>query len=453
VNTDTDEERLTRALDRIAARLRPEVLRPLAIPEDTARAGRGRYWRNWITPLAAAASVVLLVSLAVAVTGSVGGRAARSGKHPASAPVTAADIPEYLAAATRAALTNKLDTSIVVLSTSTGAEVARTPIVTNSRANTVAAAAAPDDRTFYVAQTLGSQTRVYSFSIPARGKLAHVTLVKGGVVDGTDIQNEAMPVLGELAVSPDGTRLALTVTTAEPDQRTVLDKIVVINLRTGTQSVWQGGLDKPGKTFSIIDLSWARGGSSLVFLAQWCDVLPQQDNNPFGYCSGANVPLGYRDAQVRSVSATSGGGSLADGTVLLSQSARYPAIVQAIGDPDGTDITALILPARPTVSTAGRTVSWQGGALDQISPADGSLLAVDYRLPDGAAQAWMGVPFLGSLTVDPSGRYLILGDIDVTDYPVVPTYGWLGQGKLHALPYPSPPHARTGFWGDGPVTW
>jgi hypothetical protein len=456
VNTNTgntDEERLTRVLDRAAARLRPDTLRALTIPEDTARTGRGRHWRSWAAPLAAAVSVVLLVSVAVAVTGSMGGRATGSGKHPASAPVTAADIPEYLAAATMTDQPNKLDTSIVVLSTSTGAEVARTPIVTNGRATTAAVAGAPDDRTFYVAEVLGSQTRIYSFSIPRRGKLAPMTPVKGGVVDAIDVQNEVMPVLGQLVVSPDGTKLALTVTTTGPDQRTVLDKIVVIDLRTGAQDTWQGGLDRPGKTFSITDLSWAQGRNSLVFLAQWCDVLPQHDTNPFGYCSGTNAPLGYRDAQVRSVSMSSGGGSLAGGSLLLRQSARYPTIVQAIGDPDGTDITAMVLPARAKVSSAHRTVSWRGVAVDQISPADGSLLAVDYRLPGLEAQAWVGVPFLGSLTTDPSGRYLVLGDMDITGYPAFPTYGWIGQGKLHKLPYPSPPSAKTGFWGDGPVAW
>jgi hypothetical protein len=453
VNTNTDEERLTRALDRAAARLRPDTLRPLTIPGDTARTGRGWHWRTWIAPLAAAVSVVLLVSLAVAVTSGVGGRATGGSKHPASAPVTAADIPKYIAAATMTAQPNRMDTSMVVLSASTGAEVARTPIVTNASATTAAAAAAPDDRTFYVAETQESQTRIYSFSIPRRGKLAPMTLVKGGVLDATDVQNEVMPVLGALAVSPDGTKLALSLTTPGPDQRRVLDKIVVIDLRTGAQSTWQGGLDRPGKTFNITDLSWGQGGRSLVFLAQWCDVAPKNDINPFGYCSGTNAPLGYRDAQVRSVSAASGGGSLADGSLLLSQSARYPTIVQAIGDPDGTDITAMVLPARTTASSALKEVSWRGVAVDQISPADGSLIAVDYRLPDVEAQAWVGVPFQGSLTADPSGRYLILSYIDGADYPVIPNFGWVGQGKLHALPYPSAPHAKTGFWGDGPVVW
>jgi hypothetical protein len=454
VNTNTgntDEERLTRVLDRAAARLRPDTLRALTIPEDTARTGRGRHWRSWAAPLAAAVSVVLLVSLAVAVTGSMGGHGTGSGKHPASAPVTAADIPKYIAAATMTDQPNRMDTSMVVLSTSTGAEVARTPIVTNASAMTVAAAAAPDDRTFYVVDTVRSQTRIYRFGIPDRGKLAHMTLIKGGVVNATDIENETYPVPGELVVSPDGSELALTVSIAQPGLRAVLDKIVVINLRTGAHSIWQGGLDRPGKTFSIVNLSWAQGGRSLVFLAQWCDVLPSGSINLLGYCSGTDTPLGYRDAQVRSVSAAAGGGSLAGGSLLLSQSARYPTIVQAIGDPDGTDITAMVLPARATVGA--RTVSWRGVAVDQISPADGSLLAVDYRLPDLEAQTYSGVPFAGSLTADPSGRYLILGDIDITGYPAFPTYGWVGQGKLHKLPYPSPPHAKTGFWGDGPVTW
>jgi hypothetical protein len=74
-------------------------------------------------------------------------------------------------------------------------------------------------------------------------------------------------------VSPDGTQLALTVNSREPGMFGIPDKIVIINLKTGAQSAWQGGLDRPGQAFNIVNLSWADGGRSLVFLAQWCDFL------------------------------------------------------------------------------------------------------------------------------------------------------------------------------------
>lgn len=74
-----------------------------------------------------------------------------------------------------------------------------------------------------------------------------------------------------------------------------------------------------------------KSATALVYLAQWCDVLPPRELNALGYCSGTDTPLGYRDAQVRSLNVASGGISLSGGSLLLSQSARYPTIVQAIG--------------------------------------------------------------------------------------------------------------------------
>ena len=89
---------------------------------------------------------------------------------------------------------------------------------------------------------------------------------------------------------------------------------------------------------SIPDLSWSADGRSLVFLGQWCDPAGRTTT-----CDGTSGPGGYRDAQVWSLSAATGGGSLNRGRLLLRQSARFPLIAQALGGPGGTDLTVAVL--------------------------------------------------------------------------------------------------------------
>jgi hypothetical protein len=73
-------------------------------------------------------------------------------------------------------------------------------------------------------------------------------------------------------VSPDGTRLALavTTTTADTSASTVAGELVVIDLRTGAHAVWPGGLDRSGLVFGIQSLSWTGDSKSVVYLGQWC---------------------------------------------------------------------------------------------------------------------------------------------------------------------------------------
>src|SRR5450755_1307712 len=66
------EERLADALHASADRVRDERLRPFPSVEPDAGLGARRRaaWRAWLVPVAAAASVALIIGLAVAVTGA-----------------------------------------------------------------------------------------------------------------------------------------------------------------------------------------------------------------------------------------------------------------------------------------------------------------------------------------------------------------------------------------------
>ena len=66
------EERLQDALAASAARVRDDRLRPLPArepdPGAERKARRRQVWRAWLIPVAAAASVVLVIGLVLAVT-------------------------------------------------------------------------------------------------------------------------------------------------------------------------------------------------------------------------------------------------------------------------------------------------------------------------------------------------------------------------------------------------
>jgi hypothetical protein len=422
------EERLGDALHASAGRVRDDKLRPLPDPEAAAehRAGRRQVRRAWLIPAAAAASVVLVVGLVLAATGGLRSVPRPSGSG--SPGTTAGGLPRYFVRIAGTGPSNRVE----VQSVSTGAVVAtvrppKPPL--GGVINYDAVAAAPDDRTFYVeydvfTKNFRPQIWILTFSITASGSATPLTMIKGGLLDN---QPGGLETWGNLAVSPDGTKLALTVNNLNrvpalsPGYN---DKIIVIDLRTGQRTEWQGGLYRTGKVFSIPDLSWAADGQSLVFLGQWCDSAGQSTS-----CLGTPGAGGYRDAQVWSLSTATVGGPLTRGRLLLRESARYPVIAQAYGGPDSSDITVVVLSGR--VNNNGQW-QWPLLAVETVSAVNGSVLAVDYRILHNPG--FGGSPQQVWLTADPGGRHLLVS------YAVIHgiVIGWIGQGAFHPLPIPQP---------------
>jgi hypothetical protein len=125
-------------------------------------------------------------------------------------------------------------------------------------------AAAPGDRTLYVSydatlfsgSSVTRQTWIYRLSIADSA----LTGMRGGVIPGGGYGG----VIRSMAVSPDGTKLALTAAGSHsgaglPDS---MDKIIVVDLRTGARSTCQGGLYQGGQTFMIPDVSWTADRST-----------------------------------------------------------------------------------------------------------------------------------------------------------------------------------------------
>jgi len=416
------EDRLQDALSALAGQVRDERLRPLPAPaRDQDRDPRRQARNAWLIPAAAAASVLLIIAVVVTVTR----HAAESRTQQATSQVA---MPSYFVQW----VGNGPSGRIQVRSVSTGAVIAtvlppKPPIADGVDIEGVAAA--PDDRTFYVEYGLispnltGRQIWIFSFSLTGSGSVTPQTMIKGGPI------TNSLPGLqswGNLAVSPDGTKLALTTDSIDrvPGLSPAYsDKIIVIDLLTGQRTQWQGGLFRTGKQFSIPDLSWSADGRSLIFLGQWCDP-----PGPTASCSGGSAPGAYRDAQVWSLSVATGGGSLTRGRLLLRQSARFPLIAQAFGpgSSGGSDLTVAVLSGQVD------TGNWGVLTVEDVSAATGTVLHVDYGLSLGRGQGRS--PQQVWLTADPSGQHLLIS------YGVDGgfTIGWIDHGALHPLPITQP---------------
>jgi hypothetical protein len=432
------EERLADALHASADRVGDDRLRPLPVLEPGTRPGATRWtaWRAWLVPVAAAASVALVIGLAVAVTGGPAGtgRSVLASGRPGDTP---AGFPRYFVEL----MDTKGGPVPEIRSVSTGSVIASLPPVPKVPGWSVqldTTAAAPDGRTFYldydasraVKSSVTRQIWIYRVSVTGPGSVTSLTRIKGGTISG----DAALDTGGSMAVSPDGSRLALTTadTTVQlsRNRQGWPDKIIVVDLRTGLSNVWQGGLYRSGLTFTISDISWTAKGNWLVFLALWCA-------NPWdmSVCGGTPGPHEYRDTQVRSLSGGMGGGSLTRSAVLLTQSARYPVIASVTAGPGAAEITAVVLSGKP--ESAG---VWPRVAVDRFSTTDGALLGVAYQ---AAAAGDEGEAYGVVISADPSGRYQLLSYVR----PAGLYTGWIASGRLHLLPIKQP------YAGSGITTW
>jgi WD40 repeat protein len=278
-------------------------------------------------------------------------------------------------------------------------------------------AAAPGDEAFYAVYESGNNDggiRIYRFQLDASGSPSALIEVAGGLITGQD----HLLNVGGFAVSPDGSQLAVAAA-ADPASGDP-QEIVVVNLRSGAQSIWHGGLARTGSAFGITDLSWTGDGRSLVYLAQWCQT-QHSGEAMIGLTCNANST----DAQVRELNVASGGGRLDSGPVLLQPSQARQYIGQALINPAGNEIAAVVQAA-------------PGAALEvaEISVATGKTVSVLYRMAD-PGPADFEVPHLAT---DSSGQYLLFGTGGSGSH-----HGWIKDGTLRKLPPSTDPGDWEGF--------
>jgi hypothetical protein len=418
------EERLGDALAASARALREDTLRPLAVPQ------RRKPGRPWLAPVAAAAAVTLVAGLRATVGGLLPG----SGGGPSAA--VAAPYRYYVQA--------DLDGHLLVRSTATGAVSDRIAyrVPTGYPGGYPIVASAGHGTFFVAAYERGPGERIYRFRLTGAGRISGFTQVPGTVL-GTLRQVDA------LAASPDGSQLAIGVTSLRPADVSQVatggtslgpadvytpngpvaplpDEILVINSATGAQRVWRAGMRRLGNAFSVADLSWTGDGRELVAFGAWCHI---PEDAAQDCLEARNGP-----AEVLALDPGSGGGRLDSGHLLLRQSARYPDIVQAVISLDGSTITALVLTG-PYVGS--HDVS--GGlpdnlSLEQVSVATGRLVGVLYRRHMGPTSGEVGAPDPLALVRDGAGRHWILeGGISGGSGYDNGFNGWIDHGRLIPL--------------------
>jgi hypothetical protein len=366
-----------------AGTVREEELRPLTMPE------RRRRLSPWAAPIAAAATMVLVIGLAVSVSNGLFGRGQSGGlAHPPAAPH-------------RYYLATDLETwKTSVRATATGNVIAVVPVPSLKVAGTVSPAlASAGNGTFYIAAfergVRGEQ--IFRFRVTAAGHVAGFAWVPGGTL-------RPGWAADALAASADGSRVAAGAY-YYPDhghygpQRS--DQLVVINTATGAQHTWRGGSSAPGyRFFRVASLSWAGGVRELAVLGEWCKVA----SNP----GGEGCSRGERQAQLRVISPAGPGGSVLTGRLLLQQAPRT-YLAQALVSPDGSVITAMVLRGKikgnPDIS--GMYPRYM--SVERISTATGHLLGVIYQRDLGDTSSVSG-PMSDPLTLiaDAAGRGVIL---------------------------------------------
>jgi hypothetical protein len=263
------EERLRAAMRAAADTVPPGSSPKLRLPDG--QPGRARWdlrrrWARAMVPLAAAAAVAAVVIASLTLTRGVP-TSSSGGAESSARPVALNGVPAYyIATANQVA-----PTRVLIRATATGAILANVkPPKPYGTFNFVTAAA--DDRTFILAAQ-----RWWPVASGARGiaaqkrdnttpvvffRLRFDPTTRTARLTALHIpQNIPASSLGGIAVSPDGSRLALALARAQ---------VKVITLATGSarQWIWPGtsggtwvGNEKP----SGMPLSWTASGQTLAF--------------------------------------------------------------------------------------------------------------------------------------------------------------------------------------------
>jgi len=433
---NTDEELLTRVLDRAVGRITAETLRPLVEPAAAPRLTRARraLWNARLAPAAAALAVVLVVAAALLVTSGTH----RPGPANGISGPGAAGPPTYYAEVEGSQFNGPHGpalVAVVVRATASGAVVARIPtpvIAAAPKALPYSVAAAPDDRTFYALYTNWGRKPgdfwIYRFRISASGAATRPAAIRGGLITGQDYLGN----VGGFAVSPDGSRLALAVAGGHANtvQSALAAEILVIDLRTGAHATWRGGMDRPGQLFGIQSLSWTSGGQALAYWGRWCPV----GDVSFGFSGGFDCAT-MRDQQisrpegtdvVREIRATSRGGTLDSGPVLRAP--EKPAEPEPIlVDPSGRNLITMRHAATSGVLNVVK-----------VSIATGEVMSVLGSVPLIPPLLFNQYYLAAALT----GRYVLVW-MSPGSTSGLPVHGWVHGGSYHQLAPALPPDGAT----------
>jgi hypothetical protein len=274
-----------------------------------------RTWR-WLILAAAAAAVVVVLAVVMVGFGFIGGASAPTGPTAPMTAATARGLPRYYVVAFQhyTNAVHKIADYAVVHDTETGAALAtvRVPRLIADGSNPTISGAA-DDRTFVLTEETSPVVHevVWCFllRVAANGRSVKVTRVPISFPPSMRIYDTAL--------SPDGTRLAMTTQWSCGKTRCAGAGIRVVDLATGHVRSWTTQAN--GMPLSV---SWA-GNDQLAF--EWQTSL---SNPPAGQHTGYRL-IGVHGA----------GGDLLAGPAIASPAA-FPNYGEpaALVTPDGKDV-------------------------------------------------------------------------------------------------------------------
>jgi hypothetical protein len=271
---NTLEDKVRAALRETAGEITPRSVPPLRLHDGRRRGPLGAVirhgWPGWLVPLAAAASVALVIAASLAVSGVLDARHPATARHQ-SGPF--AGVPPYylVLRGTNPSPTALQPQFALIKATATGAVVAR--ITPPKPYGTFVAVTAAADRTYVLAASPWrvhhvdggvdvpeSPTKFFLLRLGPHGRPAHLTALPIAPLPGT---------AANIAVSPDGSQLAVAVRGGEAGGPSAA--ITVFNLATGSERVWTwpgGGpiTNNAGGGGEV--LSWTADGRTLAF-QQW----------------------------------------------------------------------------------------------------------------------------------------------------------------------------------------
>jgi hypothetical protein len=406
------EERLSRELKELSERAQPGSIRPLREPPARKRPRAVR----WLAPAAAVAAVLGVIA-GVSVIGRPAGRVPPS-------PGTQGPMPRYYVTAWQTFAGNNggtIPTFAVVHDSATGAVLAtvRVPTLTDSQGGTQGPSitAAADDRTFVITEqsTSPNVTKLYLLRVAANGRSARLSSLPVSV--------PGYLALTDVALSPDGTRLAMDVQHCnEKAMSCPYTGVRVVTITTGAVSTWSTRAN--GAPFNV---SWA-GNDRIAFEWQSGDhVAPRGQQTGYRLLSLSGAGRNLLAAQAIGSPSPAPDYSVPTALVTADGSVVVTSTVQDIPEAHG----------RVTVVTKVVELSARTGRLLRV------LRTVTVR---GATRGPNGTAVQVSCSVislAPSGTHVLVDCL---------TFGRIDGNRFTPLPgFPSP--SSSGISGQQAAAW
>jgi hypothetical protein len=419
------EELLRRELLRVTGQVQPEQLRPLRDPRGLARRlpghaprprgdarhARGAVRPRWVLPSALAASVAILAALTVLLTNPTATR-------PPVRPQAPGSVPRFyvaFAGHTANGSNGTIGSRFVVHASADGRVTGTVTMPVALEGGLWAINAAADDRTFIVSvetKPSGNALVVYRLPVSASGVPGRVTRIGSLPVDAS---------VGAVALSPNGTRLALSLTYNESDVAKSYPGIETINLATRRTHTWTA---RSYDGYRAGTPSWNADDHTVWF--PWVRLVP-------GTPSWSELLIGTMQLD------TTAGPNLPSGVLLPGFG---PETVHATGT--GLQFHGLTLTNKGTgfVGVSCDTTGQQSGTvtekiIEPLPPAGEFTHVIWERTARYTSSAGRQMDLLlcdsGLWSVDATGKHLLIDALG--------QFGRIDNGVFTPLPLPSKPSA------------